>query len=241
MKFLCVVGKKRSGKDTVADFIIAEHPLSTKYALAAPIKEALNYAYNCKNLHQKSGVELTREHFDGTDPLTGLEYDREKPINISNSDAIDLMQAAVKYLEQLVGLKQKRTLSSSINSQIDTLLWKTSDFWCVRRFMQVLGTDIVVNMIDTQFWNRCMINEFLDSDSKDIPYFIISDIRQEHEIQLMRDLGATIIFVEREDSINKNRIDDHITEQGLISCEGDIVIKNSGSLSDLKHKILEVI
>ena len=242
MKFLCVVGKKRSGKDTVADIIIAENPLAVKYALAKPIKEALSYAYNMINLKNKSGVDLTREHFDGLDPATDQEYDRERPINISNSDAIELMQTAVKYLDQLLGLKQKKTVQvHSINSQIESLLWNSTDYWCVRRFMQVLGTDIVVNLIDTQFWNRCMLNEFLNTDSEDTPYFIISDIRQEHEIQLMRDLGAIIIFVEREDRINKNRIDDHITEAGLKPAPTDIVIQNNGSIADLKSKVLEVI
>lgn len=243
MKILCVVGKKRSGKDTIAD-IILKNSESKKYALADPIKDAICCAYASLNMKQRSGIDLSLDHFYGFD-LDGNEYDRESPVNISNKDASDLFKEAIKYLSLKYKLVQGKSifgheLKCCHSTKIELICEAKKEFWSVRKFMQTLGTDIVVNYYDEQFWNRCMLNVFIENQDK--KYFIVSDIRQKHEIDLMRNLGALIIFVERND-INNITNDSHITEQGLIPEFGDVIIQNNGTIADLQSELnkLEVI
>lgn len=243
MKIVCIVGRKRSGKDTIAD-IILENTNSVKYALADPIKDAIYSAYTSLNMKNRSGVDLSLDHFYGFD-LDGNEYDRESPVNISNKDASELFKEAIKYLSLKYKLVQGKSifgheLKCCHSTKIELICEAKKEFWSVRKFMQTLGTDIVVNYYDEQFWNRCMMTKLIDNQDK--KYFIVSDIRQKHEIELMRNLGALIIFVERYD-INNTTNDSHITEQGLIPGVGDVVIQNNGTIVDLQSKLkkLEVI
>ncbi|ADG60055.1 gp1 dNMP kinase [Acinetobacter phage Acj9] len=239
MKLIAIVGQKRSGKDTAANVICDEFD-TERYQLALPIKWALNEAYNDLGLKKSSGVILSFNDFDGE----GI--DREQPILISNSDAYNLMYRALKLLqtngcnlvralpllpdgENLFGFDAIAKLCTESNNQP----------WSIRRMMQVLGTDIVVNHIDREFWNRCMMATYIDCRNKDRDLFLVKDVRQEHELSLMRDLGALIIFVKRDD-INKN-IDTHITEAGLTPVEGDIIIENNDSIEIFESKIKEVI
>lgn len=241
-KLICIVGKKRSGKDTAADILLDSRHGSSKYALANPIKEALSYAYNSSNFQEKTGVVLDITHFDGFDEIN-MQYDREQPIAISNLDALEMMEVAIKYLKHCYNLKEQNEFDTiDITNKLRTICFEPGKFWSIRRMMQTLGTDVIVELFDRQFWNRIMMNDFIDWQNKSLEnaVFIVSDVRQEHEINLMRALGALIIFVER-DNINKNIIDDHITEAGLVPTDNDIVIKNDGSIEDLKQKLLEVI
>ena len=241
MKLICIVDKKRSGKDTIAE-IISDNTTSVSYALADPVKQALTHAYNQKNLNNSSGVNLTISNFYGKD-YEGNDYDRESPVNISNQDAVSLFLCAIEYLMRVHNLsvyngKTNKLSGNEYVHHIEHLVSQYSDFWSVRKFMQMLGTDIVVNLCDEQFWNRCMFNEFLNEIDSSKDYFIISDIRQDHEIELMRSIGAKIIFVER--PLNNSISDGHITEKGLEPLADDIVIINDGTIEDLKQKLKDL-
>lgn len=238
MKLVAIVGQKRSGKDTLAD-MFARQFSSDAYALADPIKEVLFDAYEETDAFRASGVKLTYDDFNGQ----GI--DREKPLLLSNLDVKNIMTKSLAKLQMVFGLKKKVPLirddeRKTFEAYVDLVVMTNETPWSIRRLMQTLGTDIVVNHIDYQFWNRTMMVEYFDKTSSGYAdYFVIKDIRQDHELKLMRDLGAIIIFVERPD-INKST-DEHITESGLTPNENDIVIINDGTLNDLETKLKEVI
>lgn len=236
MKLVVIVGRKRSGKDTAAN-IISDWFDSELYQLALPIKLALAFAYSKLNLARSSGVDLTFPDFDGD----GI--DREQPIIISNREAYALMSESLKYLRTYYNLARRTPLieceALGFDSVAETVTLTNTQPWSIRRMMQVLGTDIVVNHIDYDFWNRCMMTSYFNIRNKNKDVFLIKDVRQPHELSLARDLGATIIFIER-DSINKN-IDTHITEAGLEPEATDIIVKNDGTIEELSEKLKEVI
>lgn len=236
MKLVVIVGRKRSGKDTAAN-IISEVYDSELYQLALPIKLALAFAYSKLNLSRSSGVNLSFTDFDGE----GI--DREQPIIISNREAYDLMCESLKYLRIYYNLSRQTPLiegdAIGFDSIAENVTLSNTQPWSIRRMMQILGTDIVVNRIDYDFWNRCMMTAYFNVRPKIKDVFLVKDIRQPHELSLARDLGATIIFIERGD-INKN-IDTHITEAGLEPEATDIIIKNDGTIEELSEKLKEVI
>lgn len=236
MKIVSFVGKKRSGKDTCTNLLCNERS-AKKYALAHPIKLALSFAYQKLSLNTKSGVVLTYSDFNGE-----TDYDREKPLMLSNSDVSDLMYDSIKWLKENHNLKHRdSSYYTSLNSYVDEIVMKNDSPWSVRRLMQTLGTDIVCNNIDKQFWNRIMIDEYLNTtiDSPGLDYFIITDVRQEHELEVLRNFGAKVIHIER--NINTITTDNHITEAGLSVLDDEIVIKNDGTIENLKTQLLATI
>ena len=115
-----------------------------------------------------------------------------------------------------------------------------TDVWTMRRFMQTLGTDVVVDNIDRMFWVKIAINEYLDyfgSESKP-EMVIIPDVRQTFELDSLRAMGATIIHVVRP---GLEIEDQHITEAGLPIHYEDTIIKNEGSLEDFYENINKVL
>lgn len=228
MKIISLVGKKRSGKDSTAD-VICENRSAMKYALARPIKDSLAHVYVELKYSERTGVTLTKDSFEG------IDYDREQNLMLSNSDVHKLLAAAVQHLKECYNLKTNGFISNIV---LDNIM-SNSKPWNVRRLMQTLGTDIVCNTIDANFWLKCMMNVYFDNLGKGIEYFIITDVRQEHEVSFIRTVGL-MLFIER-DSINNNIQDTHITEAGIKRLHDEILIKNNGSLDDLKHSILEVI
>lgn len=233
LKLIAIVGKKRSGKDTAAQHIENKWPSTTfLYALANPIKEALDHGYINSFSNENSGVDLNFKDWDGEGT------DREAPLLLSNKNVYILVQESLRFLEQYYGLPKKQLDAVMLDIKIKIMGNKNP--WSIRRLMQLLGTDIVVDLIDQHFWNRQMMNAFFDADKAGGQRFIVTDLRQVHEIAIARDLGAQIIHVER-DEINKSQTDSHITEAGLPVFPGETVISNNGTLEEFQAKILEVV
>lgn len=240
MKIICIVGKKRTGKTTISEIIVNQHE-GYQYPLAYPLKKVLSDVYNKFDFQQHSMVELNMHNFDGLQ-----DYDRDKPINLSTKNIIAYMTQCVYMLIDDYGLKQENSAYFMKNAEIEktiTEIVKSKTWqWSVRRFMQTLGTDIVVNVFDKMFWCKLMMVELakISASKMEYEYFIVPDIRQDHEFKLMRDLNATILFVEKP-SINNGTNDLHITERGILPLPHDIVITNDGTIEDLKLKTLKVL
>lgn len=229
MKLIYLLGKKRSGKDTTADYIMANYD-AMKHQLAQPIKDALFVAYNQMNLKPA----LTRDDFEG------INYDRETNLHLGKYTVIDIMLKAISYLtsrKHLVGTYEGSPMNY-VERAVADVINTIEDDWSVRRLMQTLGTDIVVDHFDKMYWVKWCTDEYADN-FEDYNYFIVPDVRQEHEISFARAMGATIIHVVRPDQ--ETIKDSHITERGLPVMPGDIVITNDGSLEELYKKIDKVL
>ncbi|AWY10278.1 deoxynucleoside monophosphate kinase [Acinetobacter phage AM101] len=231
MTIVSIVGKKRSGKDTMADYMVEELG-AVKYALALPIKKVLFETYSELNLSTKSGLSLSFADFNGDSP-----YDRESPLILSNSDVNDWLRKCIKILIEQYGLRENLTSGFESYLSVFNSINRNIEPWTVRRLMQILGTDLVCEHYDKYFWLRLMMNQYITEFANGAKIFIVTDIRQQHEIDFMRFINARLIFVER-DSINTiTNTDNHITEAGLQRQPGDPVIHNDGTLEEFKQKI----
>ena len=123
--------------------------------------------------------------------------------------------------------------------------WKGSDEDKPRELLQTLGTDIIRNQIDDNF--------FIDRTCQDIlvyKYFfdviIISDARFPHELDIPKERFSDVYTIEvvrpnytNELSSNEKK---HITETALDNYDKyDYVIENDSDLDDLNKKVIKLI
>lgn len=217
-KYICIVGRKRSGKDTAANYL-NKLGASTIEALASPIKDLIYDSWIINELDKVSGLEMTRGHLDGF--ADGGDYDRESFIAVSNSDVFDLMQ----YCLSLANVSISETV-------LKTLIMENDKPWSLRRLMQLLGTDLIGTHGNEYFWVQKLIQRTITPHTAYMTT-IISDVRLQYELDIFRRLGALIIFVERD----TESTDSHITEQGLLPSPGDTVIVNNGTLEEFYEQL----
>ena len=228
MRMLCLVGKKRCGKDTAADAILQKFG-GVKYQLAAPIKEML--FYTCP-------LDMPMSNFEG------LDYDREQELPINIFQGVSWLHAAVerfciKYPTLTI---PKQYITKAIDDAMLEKIQNDKGFnckWSVRHLMQTLGTDIMVNQINQQFWNQLMMIDFTKRIMQN-GFFVVSDIRQVHEIELMRKLNTPIIHLERPDNVSE-RVDQHITERGLPRLDNEPIIINNSTIESYQQTVIEIV
>lgn len=131
MNIIGLHGKKRSGKDTCANFI-KKYKGYDIYSLANPIKEAISYA-----------TELS------IDDLNGVNIDRDNYfIEISLNQFHNMLYYLHMNYESL-SLHELITAFSIVE--------KSDRIYSIRKLMQYLGTDVMVN-VRTNYWLSNLIN-----------------------------------------------------------------------------------
>ena len=230
MKLLVIVGKKRSGKDTTADYINEQYK-TLKWQLAMPIKYSLSRGWERSGLNDI--YQLCSDDWEGT----GI--DREMTLPINNEDVCVILNAAIDTLHEVFNFRYTR-YDTKVQDAISSVLNNNVEEWSIRRLMQTFGTDVVVNKLDCMYWVKLFTENYLDNFYSGYDYYIIPDVRQVHEIDTLRAMGATIVHVVRPETDQSNK-DQHITEAGLPISPGDSVIMNTGTLEQLFEQIKKVI
>ena len=180
MKHVALLGKSRSGKDTVAG-ILVRHASYTRLAFADKLKEAALR----------------------TNPYIPLGHAR---VCVRLADLISR-----------VG-------------------WETAkdQFPEVRRFLQEYGQ--TVREMDPDFWVRPVAAQVIQGTEWNMPC-AVSDVRYRNEVDALKELGAVIVRVEREGAGLKGSAALHDSETELDGLEPDYVLRNDGSLADLKEAV----
>lgn len=233
MKLVAIVGKKRSGKDTCANFV-ADELNSVKYQLAQPIKETLHHAYNIQFGRDPFHPKLDFDDWEGNG-----SWDRERPFVMNNVEAERLFHECLQILSRRYRRYHFNGDDNRVDSYIQNNVLNNNEPWTIRRFMQTLGTDLVVDCLDRMFWMKLFADKYFDNIYSDFDYFVVPDVRQVHEIETLRTMGATIIHVVRPDTIDEE--DTHITEVGLPIGPTDQVIMNDGTVEELFEKLKKVL
>lgn len=214
---IALSAKKRCGKDTVGDML--QEKGFQKYALAHPIKNFLLLA-----MREDIRLPLFVQNFN-MDDFNGFGYDREEFLPISNSDVFRIMRSAWMLVCDDQGIDYTYAHTGIISEAV----LGNMKAWSIRRLMQTFGTDIGC-AINKRIWMKYLENVL--PNHKNI---VVTDCRQDHEMREMRELGAKVVHILRE--TNSIEIDTHSTELGLPITDGDHVIKNDGTLDDLKNSV----
>lgn len=204
---ICLSGKKRSGKDTAAKFMI-EHGFKT-YALANPIKWALHFAF------KEESIDITMNQLNGVNG-----HNREESLGLTLNQIRAVLIEAFFYT-----MHDSDYTLLEIAKHTDKVVKFLEDIdnpeeFSIRKFMQVFGTDIMCLLVSDQHW--------LNLSEKYAPKnAVITDIRQPWEEKYFRDRNATFVFIKGAYPEYVESTDPHITEQGLTPQENDIVIINN--------------
>lgn len=133
----------------------------------------------------------------------------------------------------------------------------TDEYWGItpRLALQKIGTEMFRNQIDDAIWVKAVKKEV--NEKRDIDY-VITDCRFKNEVEAIKEMGGTIVYVDRHDKpewydkalaafadpespeakwLADNNI--HKTDwniYGLVSL-ADIVVENKGTLEELYQKV----
>jgi len=108
-----------------------------------------------------------------------------------------------------------------------------------RQFMQLLGTEFGRGLIGPDFWvnqwqakveDYCIVE---GCGAETFGMIVADDVRFENEVKVIRDMGGTVIKIER-DGAGSSTGHGHISEQ--IAFDPDIVIK-ANSIAELQAKL----
>jgi hypothetical protein len=103
-----------------------------------------------------------------------------------------------------------------------------------RRLMQTLGTEWGRQLINPDIWLVLAKQRLLAFG----PGMIISDVRFENEANWVRSLGGLVIHLVRPSA---PKIEQHISEAGVLVNDLDLVIHNNGTLEQLFDRVKETL
>lgn len=206
MKLITLSAKARCGKDTTANYLNKRLRSSTSLAFATPMKDSIAREF--------SGY-ISREDVFGT----GVDRNSYE-ITISSPE---LKKRITRVFEGFYYNTEHVDWSVVSNKGLT-----------IRKLMQAIGTDIGVNQISKDMW----VNEFSDTlidieNRYDYRVVIVTDCRQEHEMNFLRKQNSVVIHIIRETGLEDN----HITEKGLPVLGGDFVVDNNSTLEDLYRQL----
>lgn len=117
-----------------------------------------------------------------------------------------------------------------------------------RYAMQTLGTEWGRNCIASDFWARawlravqCRVNRSQSARltlSAVIKGIVADDVRFQQEVDAIRMLGGRVVCVVRSDE-DFSRRPEHASEN-FAAIKPDIILKNDGSLADLRQKVVRM-
>ena len=154
------------------------------------------------------------------------------------------------YIKTFYERKEKKCIILQISTPLKfyankVLNWNFSEETKPRDFLQTLGVDVIRKGMGENF----LINRLVD-DIKVLFHFcdiiVVSDVRLPNEFLEIKNSFSNVknIFVDRINFDNNlsNSEKSHITENALENFKNyDYIIKNDGTLDDLKTKIFKIL
>ncbi|ASD52058.1 deoxynucleoside monophosphate kinase [Pseudomonas phage PspYZU05] len=214
IQIIALNGKKRSGKDYMADHLVKEHGF-TKMSFASHLKEALIVGLERNIPESYFGVGYV-------DVLSGEGYDRDQPINLPTKIVYSVLLDALEYLDislssvaMIDSTIELRSTNTKILNFVDDTIYinqKPVLEWSIRVLMQQFGTDLVQTYCGKKYWAyQCMQDISSFSTEFNLKKFVIQDLRFDHEVEVLQDKNAAMVFI---DTINPTT-DSHISEKDL--------------------------
>jgi|TARA_Y100000310_G_C20704121_1_gene833226 hypothetical protein len=215
MKYIILLsGKMRSGKNQICDYLVENFKEKDK------VVETDFFAKDLKNNCKDDFMLLTsvlNSYADGLKSVINNFYD----VMIKNS-----------YLE-------------NINDEIDKIKVKEENFFedktiITRALLQIYGTNIFRDRVDTNYWANQVKNRALDSEADVI---IITDTRFPNELDVfsgvnMDEISVISIRMDRDTGI----VDSHPSETALDNhLEWSYIVDNTGTLEDLKDSANSIV
>lgn len=118
------------------------------------------------------------------------------------------------------------------NEPCDGLCGKT-----LRHALQSLGTEWGRGMIGETIWLDAIGRQIDEWREKGAAGVVIDDLRFANEYRFLRDIGATIVRVERKGMLIPTLNDGHASEMDWMNFTPDAVVRNDGSVEELTELV----
>ena len=216
-KTIALAGHMGSGKDTAAGIVLNIINDAQSYAFADHLKKISVEVAGLSN-NEVYGDEKEKE----LDNPIVLDHDLTAAIHnwvIARNPDYDNMTVFNKA--QLLIADGNRVFNTS------------------RRWQQFLGTEILRECYDLDYH----INQVAKRIKDDKPSVaVITDARFPNEREWAKEFGATTALIVGRTRDDFNSFNTHASETGLgVPEDYDVVIDNSGTIEDLKHKVVNVL
>lgn len=221
MNVIAFTGKKRSGKDSAASFLMKHFPDQyIPVSFAHPLKQ------NCERWWGGYGIS---------------EEDREivRVFRLQFRDIVKGMgqlgfeaSLAYSFTERVIDVFSDYIVS------VDERFIEISCSY--RTILQLVGTDVCRHFNDT-IWIDKAKKAIDDAHAlgKDV---VITDLRFDNEAHMLsEEYNAFIVEVKRELCYNSSRSEKHTSEKGLSTEYVDYIIYNTGTLEEYESKLLNLI
>lgn len=236
MRIIGIMGKKNSGKDTVADFLCKHSPF-VKVAMADPMKRICKQVYDFTD-EQLWGESGKREEQDLRYPRLHSMVLKEGAMRCACCSA-SVEQAAttqcyltVRYALQMLGSEWGRDcyVDTWVSLALQTAL-RLSMGGCY--YDQKTGLRVVGTWVD-------------GPEVKAKTDIVIPDVRFKNEVKAIQAAGGEVWRVQRPERREKGRRETDVASQHLSETEQDEVLStelqglifNNNTLEDLEQKVL---
>lgn len=102
-----------------------------------------------------------------------------------------------------------------------------------RQMMQKIGTDLIRNQIDPDFWVKKFVQRVHSLSENGHSRFVVDDVRFPNEADTVKRLGGLLVKIVRDTS----EIDSHESESYVDDLPFDCVVSNNGSMELLLQQV----
>jgi len=140
----------------------------------------------------------------------------------------------------------KYNLGEEFSKDISKLIVSDENYYedktdITRILLQVYGTEIFRNRVNTNYWVDKVIEQIKESDKQ---YFVITDLRFPNEIDYFKEAIQCIYVDVNSIRINRDSVpeNNHISETALDNYDDfDYVVYNNSTIEDLHSKLDKII
>ncbi|MGB9810826.1 MAG: hypothetical protein ACPLSN_03675 [Dictyoglomus turgidum] len=129
---------------------------------------------------------------------------------------------------------KKMLVKAEILRPVDIIKKPTHARWLLQR----IGTDLVRNQIDKDFWVKKTLASIGELIQAGVKFIVIDDVRFPNEVELVRLFGGKIIKIIRR-QIGQNL--EHESEAYIESIEADYLVDNNATPSNLYKQIDDIV
>lgn len=238
MRLIGLVGKRGSGKSTIADNAAEAFPHVRVVAVADPIKRIVSGLYDGNLAHVLWGES---EHRD-------FVIERSRFVGRHNVDSFrfqvgcvldDFVHVDVSRVDGLFDMLRDMHGEFPIrNALIQVGQWGRSrdpDFW-VRYWRQTVDRIFAHGL--NYAGNRGLSTA---TEAKRPPCVVVPDVRFPREAGVIHELGGLTIRVEREVKAPRDSVDHDVTETAQDDIRADLVLKNDSDVSTVTRCVRRLI
>lgn len=144
----------------------------------------------------------------------------------------DPMRRALYALNPLVVDSESRSGVTPLADLVDEYGWDMVKraYPGVREYLQRMGTEAGREIHGTDCWTRLAVADIRGT----VGSVVITDLRFENELDVVRSLGGVVIHVVRP---GVGSVNSHASEQMDYTAAADLGICNEGDLSDLRRSV----